>query len=78
MKEATICITIADNAGGIERSLVDTLFKKYATSKYNGSNSGLGLYFAKVIIEERFKGTITFQTNDQGTLFTITHPYTPQ
>jgi len=78
LKEATICITIADNAGGIERSLVDTLFKKYATSKYNGSNSGLGLYFAKVIIEERFKGTITFQTNDQGTLFTITHPYTPQ
>lgn len=73
-KEDEVCITIEDNAGGIDRSLTHDLFKKYATSNHSGNNSGLGLYFAKIIIEERFKGSISFHTNEIGTLFRITHP----
>jgi len=67
-------IAIRDNAGGMDPSMYTQLFSKYASSKQETGGTGLGLYFAKIIIQERFHGSIRVMTHAKGTHFSLALP----
>lgn len=67
-------ISIEDNAGGIDESIMNKIFDIYFTTKHKGQGTGLGLYLTKTIVEKRFKGDITANTTKVGTKFIIRLP----
>ena len=74
-----IVITIKDNAGGIENSILGKIFDQHFTTKYENGN-GIGLFMSKQIIEEHMNGSLeakntTFEYNGKeynGAEFMIT------
>lgn len=64
-------IAIKDSAGGISDKIKDSLFSKIITTR-GTQGTGLGLYLAKSIIEDEFRGKIYFETETGvGTTFYI-------
>ncbi|NOX14949.1 MAG: GHKL domain-containing protein, partial [Epsilonproteobacteria bacterium] len=74
LKKNSVKITIQDNAKGIPSEIKDKIFEPYFTTKAQSKGTGVGLYMSKVIIEDKFQGSLTFQNKDNGALFTITIP----
>ena len=66
-------IEIADDGGKIDESIIDSIFEPYFSTKPNGT--GIGLYMAKVIIEDKMRGTITVKNDDNNVIFTIKLPH---
>lgn len=68
--EKNISIKISDTGGGIKDDVMEKLFEPYFSTK--GKNgTGLGLYIAKMIIEEHMNGSISVKNSDKGAVFTI-------
>lgn len=67
-------IGIEDNAGGIEKDMLPSLFSRYATSKSKSDGTGLGLYMTRMILEDQFMGEIKARNTESGALFTISIP----
>jgi len=63
-------VSIQDNAGGITRENITAIFDPYFTTKAQSGGTGLGLYIAKTIVEQRMMGTITAENIDNGARFT--------
>ncbi|MDQ7067985.1 MAG: ATP-binding protein [Sulfurimonas sp.] len=72
--ESSIIIKISDNAGGIQMTNIQDIFKPYVSTKHSYQGSGLGLYICKIIIEESIGGAISVQNIDDGACFTIKLP----
>lgn len=66
-------IEIVDNGGSIDESIIKSIFQPYFTTKKDGT--GLGLYMAKVIIEDKMRGTISVKNDDENVVFTIKLPH---
>ena len=66
-------IEIIDNAGAIDENIINSIFQPYFTTKKDGT--GLGLYMAKVIIEDKMKGTINARNDGENVIFTIKLPH---
>ncbi len=66
-----ILISIEDNGTGIPPEIFPKIFHPNFTSK--GSGTGLGLAFVKNVIEQ-VGGTITFASNEKGTIFSMKIP----
>ena len=66
-------IIISDNAGGIGADLATVIFDPYFTTREKESQ-GLGLYMAKKVVKEMFKGNINYTRTMNGSNFTITFP----
>ncbi len=73
IKENKIFINIKDNGGHIKDSIIEFIFNPYFTTKKNGT--GLGLYVAKIIIEDKMNGHIKVQNIEKDIVeFTIIVP----
>ncbi len=59
--EYIVC-QIQDNGGGIPESVKKNIFKPYFTTKKD-NGTGVGLYMCKNIIETKFNGTLSFETD---------------
>lgn len=69
--ENSVIIDISNNGPKIPEEMVDTIFEPFVTTKKSGT--GLGLYVSKNILEKH-GGTLTCQSNDDWTTFTIIFP----
>lgn len=63
---------IEDSAGGIDNSIISSIFKPYFTTKSDGT--GIGLYMTKMILEDSLQGTISVRNGENGACFTIMFP----
>ena len=70
-KENTIFITIEDNARGIHKRHLKKIFDAYFTTKKQEGGTGLGLYIAKIIVEQNMFGKIKVINSKKGAKFII-------
>ena len=66
-----VLLEIEDNAGGITEANLAVIFDPYFTTKEQSGGTGLGLYIAKIIIEQKMVGQITASNTDRGAKFTL-------
>jgi PAS domain S-box-containing protein len=66
-------IEIIDDGGKIDEKIINSIFEPYFTTKDSGT--GLGLYMAKVIIEDKMRGTISVKNDENRVIFTIKLPH---
>lgn len=66
-----VFFSIEDNAGGIIPENLETIFTPYFTTKEQSGGTGLGLYIAKIIVEQKMLGEITASNTPSGAKFTI-------
>ena len=66
-------ISVQDNGGGIDESVMDKIFKPYFSTK-NNKSMGIGLYMSKQIVEQ-FNAEITASNSDGGACFSIKLPH---
>ena len=64
-------VTIADNAGGIEPTILGRIFEPYFTTKEQGKGTGIGLFMAKNIVEKSMNGSLTARNCGDGAEFRI-------
>ncbi len=51
-------ISLSDNAGGIDPNIAKQIFDPYFTTKFREKGRGMGLYIAKMIVENRMQGSL--------------------
>lgn len=67
-------IEVEDNGSGMDKKVVENLWKPFYTTKRPGHGTGLGLYLIRKIIQD-YQGTIQcYSVLNQGTKFTIVLP----
>ncbi|MBI4957330.1 MAG: PAS domain S-box protein [Myxococcales bacterium] len=72
---ATVSIAISDTGTGIPPEARERIFEPFFTTKEVGKGTGQGLAMARSVVQERHRGTLTFDTElGRGTTFTIRIP----
>ena len=66
-----VIVEIQDNAGGIDEANIAMIFDPYFTTKEQLGGTGLGLYIAKIIIEQRMSGEIIASNMNDGAKFSL-------
>ncbi len=69
ISENLVCIE--DNAGGISLDIIEKIYDPYFTTKERYQGTGLGLYMAKMILEQNMNTTLTAQNTQNGVKFII-------
>ncbi len=69
-----ICISIQDNAKGIEKENIEKIFDPYFTTKFKSQGTGLGLYISKLIVEKSMQGLLQVHNTKDGASFMIKLP----
>jgi len=73
VEEQNICVSVSDNAGGIDDDILPHIFEPYFSTK--GKNgTGLGLYMSQMITQKQFNGTIDVRTSPKGSTFIVKVP----
>ncbi|UXC30578.1 PAS domain-containing sensor histidine kinase [Aliarcobacter butzleri] len=70
----SLVIHVEDNALGINPDLLDKIFEPYFTTKHKAQGTGLGLYIAKMIVENSLLGFLSVENKQNGACFTIKIP----
>lgn len=63
-------VIVQDNAGGIDKNIIDDIFKPYISTKDLKENSGIGLYMSCLIMQKH-NGKICAKNIGNGARFTI-------
>jgi PAS domain S-box-containing protein len=71
MEEGRSIVTVGDNGGGIGEDILERIFDLYFTTKENGLGTGIGLFMAKIIIEQNMGGRLTVRNDGFGAEFRI-------
>ena len=66
-----IQIEVLDNAGGIDEVIRKKLFDPYVGTQHKEKATGLGLYIAKIIVEETMQGILSVSHAEEGAKFII-------
>jgi len=66
-----IYLTISDNGGGINEEQIDKIFDPYYTTKFKEEGTGIGLYMAKLLIEQSMDGELSVLNTSKGACFSI-------
>ena len=74
IQDGNVRITIEDNGGGIDTTQKEKIFEPYFSTKEEGKGVGLGLFFAKNLVENSFKGHIEVEENGAGARFVVVLP----
>ncbi len=69
--DESISITICDNAGGIDATVIENIFDPYFTTKHKSQGTGLGLYISRLIVEESLNGELNVKNTQDGACFEI-------
>lgn len=72
--ENMICLSVRDNGLGIDEDNLHLIFDPYWTTKSSKVGSGLGLYIAKMLVEESMSGELNVKNIQDGICFTIKLP----
>jgi len=64
-------VIIKDNAGGIQTDILNRVFEPYFTTKETGKGTGMGLYIAKMIIENNMNAKLDVKNYEDGVVFSI-------
>jgi len=67
-------IKVCDNAGGIDKTILDKIFEPYFTTKHSSVGTGLGLYMSEMIIKNSMMGSIVAYNENNGVCFKIAIP----
>lgn len=59
-------ITIIDNGGGMDESMLIDATSPYSTSKFSKNFNGMGLYFCKITLEEKFNAKMFLENYENG------------
>lgn len=70
-----VALSVADNGGGIASHLQGKIFEPSVSGKTDGM--GIGLYIARMLVQERLKGTISVENRNGGACFHIEFPASP-
>jgi len=70
-KDNELIITISDNAGGVDKAIIDKIFDPYFSTKNEKNGTGLGLYMAKMMLTEYLNSDIYVHNNSEGAVFSI-------
>ncbi len=72
-QDSRVVLHVEDNAGGIPQELIGKVFDAYFSTK-SKDGTGLGLYIAKVVIEDYMGGRISVENTSRGAHFKIELP----
>jgi len=64
-------LSISDDCGGIDEAILSKIFDPYFTTKHQSMGIGLGLYIARMIIEDNMGAKISAKNIANGAKFTI-------
>ena len=64
-------LAFEDNAGGISNKIINKIFEPYFSTKFKSNGIGIGLYMAKMLIEDSMKGKIFASNTKNGAKFLI-------
>jgi len=73
-RKNTLEISILDNGGGIPSEIIDRIFEPYFSTKFKGQGIGVGLYMAKMLVEESMNGKLLVEVRNKNTHFKIQLP----
>ena len=59
-----VFIEIKDNAGGINKEIINRIFEPYFTTKHKSQGTGIGLYMSEEIISKHMNGVLTVKNTD--------------
>lgn len=67
-------LSICDNGGGIPIEIMDKIFEPYFTTKHKSQGTGVGLYMAKMIVENGLGRELSVYNTDTGACFEMILP----
>ena len=67
-------LTYSDDGKGIPMELQPKIFDPFFTTRRGNGGSGLGLHIVYNIVYQTLKGSLTFQSAENGTTFTVQFP----
>ncbi|HHD75662.1 MAG TPA: HAMP domain-containing histidine kinase [Campylobacterales bacterium] len=70
-KEGFVEVELEDNAGGVNESIVGKVFDPYFTTKKEQGGTGLGLYIAKIMVEQNMEGRLSVSNGTKGAKFSV-------
>jgi len=69
-----IVLRFCDNGGGIDLSILPDVFKPYVSTKHEEGGTGMGLYMSQLIIEQKMRGNLYVENDNDGACFILSFP----